>query len=113
MSLETLMVGLLLIAKQPPVRLRISIKLFSCILIFKEQSDSKSVVNNLDYKLFSTEYFTSRNWWSHAGSNRRPPACKAGALPAELWPHFFEVGRSGQRSEERRVGKECRARWGR
>ena len=26
-------------------------------------------------------------WWSQAGSNRRPPACKAGALPAELWPH--------------------------
>ena len=23
-------------------------------------------------------------WWSYAGSNRRPPACKAGALPAEL-----------------------------
>jgi hypothetical protein len=26
------------------------------------------------------------NWWSQAGSNRRPPACKAGALPSELWP---------------------------
>src|SRR3974390_918423 len=25
-------------------------------------------------------------WWSQTGSNRRPPACKAGALPAELWP---------------------------
>ena len=25
-------------------------------------------------------------WWSQSGSNRRPPACKAGALPAELWP---------------------------
>lgn len=24
--------------------------------------------------------------WSLAGSNRWPPACKAGALPAELWP---------------------------
>ena len=24
--------------------------------------------------------------WSQAGSNRRPPACKAGALPTELWP---------------------------
>ena len=23
-------------------------------------------------------------WWSYAGSNRGPPACKAGALPAEL-----------------------------
>ena len=26
-------------------------------------------------------------WWSLSGSNRRPPACKAGALPAELRPH--------------------------
>ena len=25
-------------------------------------------------------------WWSQSGSNRRPPACKAGALPAELRP---------------------------
>ena len=23
-------------------------------------------------------------WWSYAGSIRGPPACKAGALPAEL-----------------------------
>ena len=29
------------------------------------------------------------NWWRYAGSNRRPPACKAGALPAELYPHIF------------------------
>src|SRR3569623_2596235 len=27
-----------------------------------------------------------RGWWSQSGSNRRPPACKAGALTAELWP---------------------------
>ena len=27
-------------------------------------------------------------WWRLTGSNRRPPACKAGALPAELNPHF-------------------------
>jgi hypothetical protein len=25
-------------------------------------------------------------WWSQSGSNRRPHACKARALPAELWP---------------------------
>ena len=25
-------------------------------------------------------------WWRMTGSNRRPPACKAGALPAELIP---------------------------
>jgi hypothetical protein len=27
-------------------------------------------------------------WWSQTGSNRRPEACKATALPAELWPLF-------------------------
>ena len=31
-----------------------------------------------------------RRWWSQAGSNRRPPACHAGALPAELWPHGWK-----------------------
>ena len=25
-------------------------------------------------------------WWSQTGSNRRPRACKARALPTELWP---------------------------
>src|SRR3954454_19108620 len=28
----------------------------------------------------------SKEWWRLTGSNRRPPACKAGALPAELNP---------------------------
>jgi hypothetical protein len=32
-------------------------------------------------------------WWSRTGSNRRPPACKAGALPAELRPLI--PGRNG------------------
>ena len=29
------------------------------------------------------------SWWSQTGSNRRPHACKARALPAELWPRIF------------------------
>ena len=28
-------------------------------------------------------------WWRLPGSNRSPPACKAGALPDELNPHLF------------------------
>ncbi len=28
----------------------------------------------------------SSEWWSQTGSNRRPHACKARALPTELWP---------------------------
>jgi hypothetical protein len=30
-------------------------------------------------------------WWRRSGSNRRPPACKAGALPAELRPLDHEA----------------------
>ena len=30
-------------------------------------------------------------WWSLSGSNRWPPACKAGALPAELTPHVYVI----------------------
>ena len=31
-------------------------------------------------------------WWRVPGSNRWPPACKAGALPAELTPHIRSGG---------------------
>ncbi len=34
-------------------------------------------------------------WWSRTGSNRRPPACKAGALPAELRPLIVPDGMVG------------------
>jgi hypothetical protein len=30
-------------------------------------------------------------WWSQAGSNRRPLACHASALPAELWPRHLKA----------------------
>jgi hypothetical protein len=30
----------------------------------------------------------SMRWWRQTGSNRRPPACKAGALPTELCPRL-------------------------
>ena len=31
-------------------------------------------------------------WWSWSGSNRRPPECKSGALPAELQPLVGDLG---------------------
>ena len=31
---------------------------------------------------------THKKWWSQTGSNRRPQACKASALPTELWPRI-------------------------
>src|SRR5882724_11981647 len=36
-------------------------------------------------------------WWSQAGSNRRPLACHASALPAELWP-LNSTARLGRRT---------------
>ncbi len=43
-------------------------------------------------------------WWRWAGSNCRPPACKAGALPAELHPRGVGmVGLSGFEPETSRL----------
>ena len=43
----------------------------------------------------ATRYGLWKCWWRMSGSNRRPPACKAGALPAELIPHVSTCGGSG------------------
>ena len=40
---------------------------------------------------FGVRHPTTKEWWSQTGSNRRHPACKAGALPAELWPHHGDL----------------------
>ena len=37
-------------------------------------------------RMIATPLNTNKGWWSRTGSNRRHPACKAGALPAELRP---------------------------
>jgi hypothetical protein len=49
----------------------------------------------------------SPGWWSQTGSNRRPPACKAGALPTELWPRAgrtLVIGIRKLRTRENVVG---------
>ena len=38
---------------------------------------------------FSRYILPFRAWWRIRGSNPWPPACKAGALPAELIPHML------------------------
>jgi hypothetical protein len=37
-------------------------------------------------------------WWSRSDSNRRPPACKAGALPTELRPRIV-IGVASDKEE--------------
>ncbi len=61
-----------------PVRIRL---LFTC-------SRTGDTTEAIPQTLLSSE------WWSLSGSNRRPPACKAGALPAELKPLFEDQTRN-------------------
>ena len=39
----------------------------------------------------ATRSLKGEAWWSQTESNRRPHACKARALPAELWPRMFQT----------------------
>ena len=39
--------------------------------------------------LHATFSVNPEKWWSQTGSNRRPHACKARALPTELRPHLM------------------------
>ena len=47
----------------------------------------------------------ARHWWSQTGSNRRPQACKASALPTELWPRYLGVGSPRRRPRKYRPGQ--------
>ncbi len=40
------------------------------------------------------------SWWRRSDSNRRPPACKAGALPAELRPLSISISSRDLRTPE-------------
>ncbi len=53
----------------------------------------------------SNEVPEDRSWWSQTESNRRHPACKAGALPTELWPLSPEEPGG---DEHRRAVNDCR-----
>ena len=66
----------------------------NCIIIssmFSFQGTIEFLLRNSMKFLFrgtSVNLFGFFKWWRLAGSNRWPPACKAGALPAELNPHI-------------------------
>ena len=58
------------------------------------------------FKIFTNEFecwlhqIGGAVWWSQTGSNRRPPACKAGALPTELWPRRDQASVIGNQTSE-------------
>ena len=49
------------------------------------QTSASPHMGAIDANLHDTGH-NSKLWWSQTGSNRRPHACKARALPTELWP---------------------------
>ena len=52
------------------------------------------ITSQLLYQLSYTGNVYLKKWWRMTGSNRRPPACKAGALPAELILHIVRLATS-------------------
>ena len=61
------------------------------------------IIHNVQFSRYKFEFLKKLNeasiaccfsqflWWRLAGSNRWPPACKAGALPAELNPQISSL----------------------
>ncbi len=72
----------------------ISVQLFfpNLYLIFQR---TKSADADKKFNRFKSYCLFQILKWRWTGSNRWPPACKAGALPAELHPLNNIVGRSG------------------
>ena len=60
-------------------------------LFFKEPSSGYSAWRHSNL-MCAQRSILNQEWWSLSGSNRRPPACKAGALPAELRPQVVGLG---------------------
>ena len=70
--------------------------LYCCLLIiafiitmFSFQGAFESFKDSVKPQLSLKLQSIFKKWWRLAGSNRWPPACKAGALPAELNPHIL------------------------
>ena len=71
--------------RSPHQRLRVNHFLYF-FHIFKELLIGKSQYRSRNGLNIGSRVFFQGIWWRLTGSNRRPPACKAGALPAELNP---------------------------
>ena len=54
--------------------------------MFSDEPDGSFSDVGLIKRALRSKADRDHRWWSQTGSNRRPPACKAGALPTELWP---------------------------
>lgn len=61
----------------------------------KRATENAETSSNFPASEFCFLIVAARQWWSRTGSNRRPEACKATALPAELWPLVRGLPRNG------------------
>ncbi len=56
----------------------------------RDATNSNSVFHGRLFRFANSDckilFAVAFGWWSQSGLNRRPHACKARALPAELWP---------------------------
>lgn len=68
------------------------IRIYLLFTIFIQNRQSQGIAQHAaNFLLPVNDLFSLQPWWSRTGSNRRPPACKAGALPAELRPHKVKL----------------------
>ena len=58
----------------------------------------RAAIDSVDSVLFANP---GKWWWTRPGSNRRPPGCKPGALPAELRAQLQTPKHARQRLHER------------
>ncbi len=72
----------LLTPKHPPCTLSYLVYLLRSILDYTSRLVFNDPVN------FEAEVASTPEWWRRRGSNPRPLACKASALPAELRPQW-------------------------
>ena len=66
-------------------------QIFKELLFLSAKADIKTSGLSYRFSLLRFKTLTAKAWWRLTGSNRRPPACKAGALPAELNPHSTSI----------------------
>src|SRR2546427_8583301 len=68
------------------------------------------------HMLSSIQRISKSSWWKASGSNPWASRSARNARPKAVGPQnqtlaSFQPGTMARRSEERRVGKECRSRW--
>ena len=88
--------------KQPNLRKQATQSLSSTQKPRKHRPTAKNIAQRLALYHAANKEQTAQttNWWRQAGSNRRPPACKAGALPTELYPQKTSGELSGIRTPD-------------